>query len=516
VPLPTGTANVQVGASFDGSVATTLNGPGSGTVTVQAIGAPTNVCTHTGAANGTSCVLRAPLTTATLVAAPAANSVFQGWDAPGCDSTPTCVVAVGQVGSVTASFGLPPAFGLAIVSDPAGNGRGRVNGPVTQCRILEGGATGGSCNDTRPALSAVNYNAFVDSNTVFVGWGGLCAGQAGTSCSLTPLTQGGNVVARFDLAALQPMTVQGVNSVDPGSGTVTSAPAGISCAFTGSSGTGTCRGAFPVGGNVTLTATPQAGSVFAGWSGDCAGAAPVCVVAMGGPRIPRAFFLPSAPTTLALAFAPTSDADGALSSSNGLSCTGNFEVFAGNGCAPAGGSVPMGQPVTVTPSASSGAAFVGWTTGPCTGQFVNPCTFTPAAPTTVTARFGTQVSVSVEVEQQGNANQATYDARLRVETIRDTVGIVVPFFPIVISGPYTVYVGDQMRFTASPSIGSFSGWTGACASFGSSPVCTITVTANTAQVRAVYVGAGAALRADPSRPPAAPTVRRVPRLNRAR
>jgi hypothetical protein len=49
-----------------------------------------------------------------------------------------------------------------------------------------------------------------------------------------------------------------------GSGTVTSSPAGIDC---GSS----CSESYPGGVTVTLTASPAAGSVFAGWSGACAG-----------------------------------------------------------------------------------------------------------------------------------------------------------------------------------------------------------------------------------------------------
>ncbi len=45
-----------------------------------------------------------------------------------------------------------------------------------------------------------------------------------------------------------------------GTGTVTSAPAGINCGST-------CSGNFAVGTNVTLTATPDAGSAIASWSG---------------------------------------------------------------------------------------------------------------------------------------------------------------------------------------------------------------------------------------------------------
>jgi phospholipase C len=56
-----------------------------------------------------------------------------------------------------------------------------------------------------------------------------------------------------------------VQSSGPGGGTVTSNPAGISCGQT-------CSASFSSGTAVTLTATAQSGSVFAGWSGGCTGA----------------------------------------------------------------------------------------------------------------------------------------------------------------------------------------------------------------------------------------------------
>ena len=49
-----------------------------------------------------------------------------------------------------------------------------------------------------------------------------------------------------------------------GTGTVTSSPAGINCGAT-------CNASFLQGTVVTLTATPAAGSLFAGWSGACTG-----------------------------------------------------------------------------------------------------------------------------------------------------------------------------------------------------------------------------------------------------
>ena len=55
-----------------------------------------------------------------------------------------------------------------------------------------------------------------------------------------------------------------VTKIGAGAGTVTSSPPGVSC---GSA----CVAPFPTGAVVTLTAVPDAGSAFAGWSGACTG-----------------------------------------------------------------------------------------------------------------------------------------------------------------------------------------------------------------------------------------------------
>jgi len=67
-----------------------------------------------------------------------------------------------------------------------------------------------------------------------------------------------------------------------GSGTVTSAAAGINCGAA-------CGGSFLSGTSVALTATPTNGSTFAGWSGACTGTGP-CTVAMTATRSVTATF----------------------------------------------------------------------------------------------------------------------------------------------------------------------------------------------------------------------------------
>jgi len=63
-----------------------------------------------------------------------------------------------------------------------------------------------------------------------------------------------------------------VDGAGAGGGTVTSVPSGIACGST-------CSESYLLGTVVTLTATPDTNSVFAGWSGDCSGFVP-CAVTM--------------------------------------------------------------------------------------------------------------------------------------------------------------------------------------------------------------------------------------------
>jgi uncharacterized repeat protein (TIGR02543 family) len=73
-----------------------------------------------------------------------------------------------------------------------------------------------------------------------------------------------------------------VSKTGTGTGTVTSAPTGVSC------GTD-CSESYPLNTGVALTATPAAGSTFAGWSGACTGTGS-CSVSMTQARTVTATF----------------------------------------------------------------------------------------------------------------------------------------------------------------------------------------------------------------------------------
>jgi hypothetical protein len=96
-----------------------------------------------------------------------------------------------------------------------------------------------------------------------------------------------------------------------GSGSIQSAPAGISCGLV-------CSGPFDDGVGVTLTAMPTSGSAFAGWSGGECGGTGTCAVTMSADQSVTATFnaLPP-PATLAVTHAaPTKATISALKESN--------------------------------------------------------------------------------------------------------------------------------------------------------------------------------------------------------
>ena len=74
-------------------------------------------------------------------------------------------------------------------------------------------------------------------------------------------------------------------AVASGSGSVTSAPAGISCGKS-------CSASFDAGSSVVLTANAAAGYAFSGWGGACSSSLPSCTVTMTAARNVTASFAP--------------------------------------------------------------------------------------------------------------------------------------------------------------------------------------------------------------------------------
>jgi hypothetical protein len=194
-----------------------------------------------------------------------------------------------------------------------------------------------------------------------------------------------------------------------GGGTVTSNPSGINCGAT-------CSASFPTGTTVTLTATPDGTSTFAGWSGACTGTGS-CMVSMSDARTVTATFTR---IQYALNVTKTGSGSGTVTSSPaGLNC--------GTTCAAA---FNAGTVVTLTATPSGAFSFAEWS-GACSGT--GSCVVTMDMAKVVTATFTadsdgdgfTNFEESIGGSDPGNSSSIpTYAEAL--DNLGRTVRLVVP------------------------------------------------------------------------------------------
>jgi hypothetical protein len=149
-----------------------------------------------------------------------------------------------------------------------------------------------------------------------------------------------------------------------GSGTVSSAPAGIACG-------GTCSRAYANGTMIALKAAPVTGSTFAGWSGGGCSGTGVCIVTVNSNTSVTAKFS-LVPETLAIS--KKGDGAGAVTSAPagidcGATCTHAYDY---------------GSSVTLGARAAKGSSFAGWS-GACAGNA--SCVLTMTATRAVAASF---------------------------------------------------------------------------------------------------------------------------------
>lgn len=153
-----------------------------------------------------------------------------------------------------------------------------------------------------------------------------------------------------------------VTPLGAGVGRVSSTPPGIDCP-------GDCQQVYLEGTAVSLGASAEPGSAFAGWSGDCSGTAD-CQLTMDGDRAVGAAFVPLFP----LVVSRTGAGSGAVTSSPpGISC--------GDDCS---AEYPDGTAVDLVAVPVSPSIFVGWS-GDCSGSA--GCALVLAGPRVAVARF---------------------------------------------------------------------------------------------------------------------------------
>ncbi len=187
--------------------------------------------------------------------------------------------------------------------------------------------------------TVVTVTATANSGFVFSGWSGALSGT--TNPTTITMNAAKSVTANF--TAIPPTTFALTTSASAG-GTI-------------SPGSGT----YNSGTVVTVTATPNAGFTFSGWSGALSGTTNPTTITMNAAKSVTANFTAIPTYTL------------------------STNATAGGTIAPGSGSYISGAVVTVTATANSGFVFSGWS-GDLSGS-TNPTTITMNAAKSVTANF---------------------------------------------------------------------------------------------------------------------------------
>jgi hypothetical protein len=381
-------------------------------------------------------------------------SQFMGFSAPCVDQTCGAIMPAAPL-SIVATVDAP---GFRIVGG-AGGGSGRVvktaGTPPIDCNVTPSGSTG-TCSQTytlqNPSL--VTLSATPSPGSMFVGWSG--AGCSGTgACQFFIPVQPAvitEIVANFAPASAV-LTVSGAGS---GGGSVVSTPSGISCAITAGSPTGICIKAFDGGTIVSLQATPNAGSTFAGWSGSCTGTAGCAITLNAGQSVTARF------TAITPTVAVTGSGSGNIASTPaGITCALTNGAASGACSAPFG----FGSSVTLVATPTAGWTFAGWG-GACTGT--GSCALNATEDRAVSASFA-RATVTLKVTGAGNG-----DGLVTASAVGLTCAIAKGGGN---DATCTTLVAEGVAVTlmADPNGGSvFGGWSGDVCS-GNTLICTLTV-----------------------------------------
>ena len=324
----------------------------------RVVSAPAGIdCILNGTAPGTgSCSTSFPVgTEVTLTQEPVAGATFAAWST-NCIGNPCAVTMMGQR-TVDVTYRMPQAPGTLAVSG-FGTGSGNVTSiPEGISCTIATGITSGTCSSVFAAGTAVAVNAVSSGNGSFTGFSGPCSG---TTCNATVVPGTTTTVGVGFTSASMPATLSVTPSpASRGSGTVTSAPAGINCTISDGAVTGVCNVAYATGTVVSLTQIPTGGSLFQGWSGDCVGNP--CQLTMSQTRVAELTY--RMPPAGIVAVSGTGSGTGSVTSSpSGISCT----ITAGVTSGVCSATFAAGASVSLIGGSTNNGSFDGFT-GACTG-----------------------------------------------------------------------------------------------------------------------------------------------------
>jgi hypothetical protein len=312
----------------------TKTGSGAGTVTSEPAGIECGSTCANEFKTGSQVVLSAQ---------PDAHSAFIGWQvngapSPSCAGTGTCVVELNADTEVSAEFERLPQRVLTVA--PAGSGAGTV---TSEPAGIECGA---SCSEEFSEGLPVTLQAVAEPHSTFAGWSvaGSPSACPGTGSCQVQMNADTAVTATFDAV---PQRTLAVTKAGNGTGTVTSAPTGIDCGPT-------CTAGFNQGSSVTLKATADPGSIFAGWSGGGCSGTGTCAVTLGESREAQAHFEQNLHQVAVTLSGPGGGE--VMSEPAGIACGGvcSRRFLAGSA-------------LTLSAHPAPGSTFAGWS-GACSGK----------------------------------------------------------------------------------------------------------------------------------------------------
>lgn len=328
----------------------TVNFAGAGSGTVSSTPAGINNCATT----CSNVFIKGDSVTLTAI-----GSGFAGWsagtgNAASCAGIGTCTFTPTSDSSVTATFNVPPPPTLATLI--VGNG-------TVACSA--NGGPFGSCAASYPSGTALVLQPTANVGSSFTGWTNgtgnatVCPNTA-NNCSMT-LNANSTVTANFVLNTVTFSLSTNPLSSNGGGGT-------ISCSTTGGAPFGTCAPFYNAGTNLTLQASPDAVSNFAGWSGACSGTGLCQFPSFAANSIVTANF--NRPTlTVGLLGVGT-----VTSNFGGINCGATCSAVLNKG--------------TVVTLTAIGTGFTSWSGCTPVGGTPTQCTVTVTANTNVTATFG--------------------------------------------------------------------------------------------------------------------------------
>ena len=287
----------------------TINPSPGGTVTAPGINCPSD-CTESYNYN----------TSVPLTATANTGYTFDSWT--GCDSPSgnQCTMTMNSDKGVTANFTPLYQYTLAVAKSGEGS--------VTVVSNPSGINCGTDCQEAYNSNTVVTLTVTPEHGTIFTGW----AGDADCSDGVVTVDVTKTCWATFTKPRLA------INKSGEGSVTVVSSPVGIDC------GTD-CLEIYNANTVVTLTVTPEPGTIFTGWAGnaDCSDG----VVTMDTPDMKTCWAIFDKPT---LAVSKGGSGTGTVvSNPAGINCgTDCLEVYNAN------------TVVTLTVTPEPGTIFTGW------------------------------------------------------------------------------------------------------------------------------------------------------------